>query len=152
MRLEPVTDVAQRDALLAGRAGDRPVAPGWPHEGSAPGMSFLDHGGRVFLVIDDDGRIAGDCGTKTPPDESGVVEIGYGLAPASRGRRLGSAAVAELVATLGATSDVRVIEAEVHESNEASWRILLALGFSEFGEPDTKGFQRYRKPARSPAG
>ncbi|MBV9485724.1 MAG: GNAT family N-acetyltransferase [Frankiaceae bacterium] len=145
MNLIPLTDPVERDALLAGDTGDRQAAPGWPHADTPAGFSFLDHGGRAFLVIDDEGRIAGECGTKSPPTAAGVVEIGYGLAAGSRGKRLGSAAVAQLVALLSDLPDVRIIEAEVHESNPASWRILLALGFAEYGGLDPKGFQRYRK-------
>jgi RimJ/RimL family protein N-acetyltransferase len=142
--LEPL-DRAGRNALLAGDLAGHDAAPGWPHEDSAPGMSFLDSGGCVFLIIDDDGRVAGECGTKTAPTD-GYVEIGYGLAPASRGRRLGSRAVTALVDLLLERPDVRIVEAEVHEGNEASWRLLERLGFVETAALDTghhRGLRHY---------
>jgi RimJ/RimL family protein N-acetyltransferase len=139
-----VASAQRRTELLEGR-GELPAAPGWPHEDTAAGMSFLDHGGLVFVVVDDEGRIAGECGTKHPPDPDGMVEIGYGLAAASRGRGLGSAMVSQLLDRLALTPGVRVVEAEVHADNPASWRILEALGFEKVGRPDSRSFQRYRK-------
>jgi RimJ/RimL family protein N-acetyltransferase len=138
-------DLAGREALQHGDLGRRSAAPGWPHEDSAPGMSFLDSGGLVFLVIDDDGRIAGECGTKTPPGPDGVVEIGYGLAPSSRGRGLGGAAVSALVARLTEQPDVHIVTAEVHIGNEPSWRLLERLGFRATGAP-SRGYRRYQLP------
>jgi len=120
-------DRAMRDALLR---GDRDGC-------------FLDSGGLAFLVIDDEGRIAGECGTKTPPRPDGAVEIGYGLAAPSRGRGLGSAAVAALVDWLRALPNVSIVEAEVHIGNEASWRVVERLGFTTEGPPQS-GYRRYR--------
>jgi RimJ/RimL family protein N-acetyltransferase len=142
MRLVPV-DRRRRDALLAGELGDLTAAPGWPHEGTEAGLSFVDTGGITYVVVDDEGRIYGDCGTKAPPDADGVVEIGYGLAAPSRGRGLGGGAVAALVDVLDERGDVTAIEAEVHIGNEASWRLLERLGFEVTAEP-TAAFRRYR--------
>jgi RimJ/RimL family protein N-acetyltransferase len=137
-----VPDVLTRDSVLNGDPGRRPAAPGWPHEGTAPGLGFLDAGGIAFLIIDDEGRIAGECGTKAPPTPDGTVEIGYGLAAPSRGRGLGTAAVGELVRWLSGQADVRAIEAEVHTDNVASWRIVERLGFIAFGTI-INGYRRY---------
>lgn len=142
MRLEPVADRAARDRLLCGDVDGYDAAPGWPHEDSAAGLSFLDTGGEVFLVIDDNGRIAGECGTKMAVDARGAVEIGYGLAAPSRGQRLGSAAARALVDLLRANPAIRVVEAEVHHSNEPSRRILRALGFQPTGTV-INGFSRF---------
>jgi RimJ/RimL family protein N-acetyltransferase len=139
-------DLVGRDALRQGDLGSFSAAPGWPHEDSEPGMSFLDSGGLVFLVIDDDGRIAGECGTKTPPGPDGMVEIGYGLAVPSRGHGLGGAAIAALVAQLAERPDVQVVEAEVHVGNVASWRLLERLGFTVSGTPKG-GYLHYQRPA-----
>lgn len=140
--LSPVADRAARDALLSGDLHGFDAAPGWPHDDTEPGMSFLDSGGSVFLVIDDDNRIVGECGTKTAPGPDGGVEIGYGLAPPSRGRGLGAAAVEALVSWLAAHPEVNVVEAEVHVGNVASWRVLERLGFRATGAP-VRGYRRY---------
>lgn len=142
MKLVPVIDRSARDSLLSGDLDGFEAAPGWPHEDTEPGMSFLDSGGWLFLVIDDDGRIVGECGTKLAPGPGGIVEIGYGLAPLSRGRGLGRAAVAELVSWLAARPDIDAIEAEVHVGNVASWQILDRLGFRPTGV-ETRGYRRY---------
>jgi RimJ/RimL family protein N-acetyltransferase len=135
-----------RDAALRGEFADHTAAPGWPHEDSAPGMSFLESGGCVFLILDDDGRIAGECGTKSTPGPDGAVEIGYGLAPASRGHGLGTSAVGALLGWLDRCADVRAVDAEVHLGNVASWRVLERLGFVSTGVDD-HGYRRYRRPA-----
>jgi RimJ/RimL family protein N-acetyltransferase len=136
-------DLDEVEALSRGDAGGRPTAPGWPHDDTEAGFSFVRTGGTQFLILDDEGRIAGECGTKSPPNDAGIVEIGYGLAAPSRGRGLGSLAVAELVAWLAAQPAVKVIEAEVHVSNEPSRRIVEKLGFIP-DDADSAGYLRYR--------
>jgi RimJ/RimL family protein N-acetyltransferase len=133
------------ERLQQGDPGGRPVAPGWPHEDTAAGLSFVHSGGWQFLIVDEMGRIAGECGTKAAP-RGGLVEIGYGLAAPSRGRGLGTAAVGELVAWLVSRPDVSAIEAEVHVSNTPSRRIVEGLGFLATGGPDL-GYLRYRRSA-----
>ncbi|HWC35919.1 MAG TPA: GNAT family N-acetyltransferase [Mycobacteriales bacterium] len=135
------------DALLQG-VTDRPLAPGWPHDDTATALGFLHHGGVQFLIVDDEGRIAGECGTKTAPRADGSVEIGYGLAAHSRGHGLGSRAVTELVGWLCHQPGVTVIEAEVHVSNTPSRRIVERLGFTA-DAPATAGYLRYRRMAQS---
>jgi RimJ/RimL family protein N-acetyltransferase len=133
---------AEADALARGDTGSWPIAPGWPHLDTVAGLGFARSGGMQFVVIDDDGRLAGECGTKTPPRD-GVVEIGYGLAAPSRGRGLGGQAVAALVELLRERPDVSVVEAEIHVSNTASRRIVERLGFEAAG-PAVQGYLRYR--------
>jgi RimJ/RimL family protein N-acetyltransferase len=132
MNLVPVSPT-DLDRLLAGDTGGLAVAPGWPHEDTEPGLSFVRTGGLAWLICDDDGRVAGECGTKTAPDDDGAVEIGYGLAPQSRGRGLGTSALKLLLAELAAIPAVRRIDAQVHVGNTASQRMLVAAGFTEQG-------------------
>jgi ribosomal-protein-alanine N-acetyltransferase len=142
VKLVSVPDRDTRDGLLGGDRLGFDAAPGWPHEDTEPGMSFLDSGGALFLIIDEDGRIAGECGTKAAPGPDGGVEIGYGLAPRSRGQGLGGAAVGALIAELATHDEVQVIEAEVHVGNDASWRLLERLGFTTSGD-EARGYRRY---------
>jgi RimJ/RimL family protein N-acetyltransferase len=132
----------EAEAMAGGETGAWPTAPGWPHDDTAAGLGFARNGGRQYVVVDDDGRIAGECGTKAPPRD-GVVEIGYGLAAPSRGHGLGSAAVAELVELLRAEPEVTTIEAEIHVSNTASRRVVERLGFTTLDGP-LQGYLRYR--------
>lgn len=109
------------------------VAPGWPHDDTADALAFTAAGAWTWLILDDDDRIAGECGVKAPPDEAGTVEIGYGLAPASRGHGLGGQALAALLEEVRATPGVRRIVAEVHPSNLPSRRMLERCGFALVG-------------------
>jgi RimJ/RimL family protein N-acetyltransferase len=147
LRLVPVA-AEDADALAHGDTGGRATAPGWPHDDTPAALSFVRTGGRQFLVVDDDGRIAGECGTKSRPRADGSVEIGYGLAGPSRGHGLGSKAVAELVTWLETQPDVRMIEAEIHESNTPSRRVVEQLGFRADSPPD-QGYLRYRRLAQA---
>src|SRR5437763_7967043 len=109
---------------------DLPAAPGWPHPDTAAGLAYAEAGAWTWLVIDDDGRVAGECGVKGPPTDAGEVEIGYGLAGPSRRRGLGTRAVAALVEELRAHPDVRRIDAYVVADNLASRRVLERAGFT----------------------
>ena len=105
------------------------TAPGWPHADTEAGLAFATSGAWTWLIVDDDGRVAGECGVKGPPGPDGVVEIGYGLAGPSRGRGLGSRAVSALLDELRGRTGVRVIEARVVADNVASRRLLERLRF-----------------------
>jgi RimJ/RimL family protein N-acetyltransferase len=141
LRLAAV-EAAEADALARGDVGDWPIAPGWPHDDTVSGLSFARSGGLQYVIVDDEGRIAGECGTKAPPRD-GIVEIGYGLAAPRRGRGRGGRAVTELIALLQAREDVRAVEAEVHITNLASRSIVERLEFVTDGQP-AQGFLRYR--------
>jgi RimJ/RimL family protein N-acetyltransferase len=114
---------------LAG--GGLPLAPGWPHDDTAHGLGFARSGGLTWLICDEHGRVAGECGTKAAPDSTGSVEIGYGLAVPSRGKGLGATAIEALLDQLANTPGVRRVEAEVDVDNIASVRLLARAGFAE---------------------
>jgi RimJ/RimL family protein N-acetyltransferase len=114
------------------------VAPGWPHDDTADALAFTAAGAWTWLILDDDRRVVGECGVKAPPDESGRVEIGYGLAAPSRGRGLGLRAVGELLYELKSTGLVREVVAAVHPGNVASRRLLERLGFSVLDADDAE--------------
>jgi RimJ/RimL family protein N-acetyltransferase len=120
-------------ATLAGELDGRVAGRGWPHADTALGLSFAEHGGLAWLVVDDSGAVVGELGTKGPPDPAGRVEVGYGLAGPSRGRGLGTRAVQALIGWLSAQPEVTVIEARVLPGNEPSVRLLRRLGFSPVG-------------------
>jgi RimJ/RimL family protein N-acetyltransferase len=115
------------------RPPDLPTAPGWPHPDTAAGLGYAEAGAWTWLIIDDDGRVAGECGVKGPPTEAGEVEIGYGLAGPSRGRGLGTRAVAALIDQLRAHPGVRRIDAYVVADNLPSRRALERAGFTLVG-------------------
>jgi RimJ/RimL family protein N-acetyltransferase len=117
--------------------GDLPRVPDWPHADTADALRPLaehpeDTGPGTFLVVHE-GLVVGDCGWFGPPDDAGEAEIGYGLAPSARGKGLGTAAVAALLAWVRAQGAVHV-RAEVLPGNEASMRLLVRLGFEQVEE------------------
>ncbi len=112
-------------------------APDWPHEDTADAFRPLaEHplhtGDGTFLLVEDD-VVVGDCGWFGPPDEDGEAEIGYGLAPSARGRGVGTAGVALLLAWAGERG-ARTVRAEVLPGNLPSLRLLAGLGFTDVGE------------------
>jgi RimJ/RimL family protein N-acetyltransferase len=134
--LEPVTAELAVSVVHGGHL-DLPHAPDWPHADTADALRPLadhpdSHAGGTFLVLES-GVVVGDCGWFGPPDDEGVVEIGYGLAPSARGRGVGHQAVRLLVLWVGAQGATRV-RAEARPGNEPSLRLLARLGFERVGE------------------
>ena len=73
----------------------------------------------------------GDCGTSGSPNESGEVEIGYGLAPPCRGRGYATEAAGAVCRWLFTQAEVALIRADgVRVDNIASRRVLERLGFT----------------------
>lgn len=106
----------------------------WPHEDTIDALRGLaEHaelsGKGSFLVVRWDGAVLGDCGWFGPPDEQGLVEIGYGLAASARRQGVGTEAVGRLLAWVGQQPAVRTVTAEVLVGNEPSLRLLARLGF-----------------------
>jgi RimJ/RimL family protein N-acetyltransferase len=136
------------DAVMSGQLDGRVAGRGWPHADTAPGLSFAAAGGRAWLVVDPAGAVIGEIGTKAPPDATGRVEIGYGLAGPSRGRGLGTQAVAALLEWLDEQPDIVAVVAHVAPANEASVRLLRRFGFSPTGHVD--GEDVYERPTGGP--
>jgi len=88
-----------------------------------------------FAVVHrDDERIIGSAAFKGPPDEDGVVEIAYGIAPGYQGRGLATEAAGALVAFALERVDVTRIRAHTLPENNASGRVLAKNGFHQLGE------------------
>ncbi len=145
--------IDQARALLAGDDPGLELAPGYPHADTLDGLGiWVEHGGPDdggwFVVLSDDspeGRVVGDLGTFGPPDDEGVVEIGYGLAAPYRGRGIGTEAVGTFVDWLVTVPGVRRVVARVEVGNEASRRLLARIGFGLTGEAD--GHWNLERPA-----
>ncbi|WP_176217328.1 GNAT family N-acetyltransferase [Chromobacterium violaceum] len=92
-----------------------------------------------YAMIDEGGTLVGACGFKGPPS-LGVVEIGYAVAPARRGRGIAAAAVRLLLEKAIASGDARRVLARINPDNAASARVADKLGFVR-GEvrPDDDG-------------
>lgn len=125
----PGVTLAAQDELTGGR----PAGRGWPTDSTGHALAFAAEGGWTWLVVDADGRIVGECGTKGRPVD-GEVEIGYGLAAPSRGAGLGTAAVGTLLRWLAARPEVDRALAYVAVDNRASRRLVERLGFTAIAE------------------
>lgn len=75
--------------------------------------------------------VIGDIGFHGGPDQDGVVEIGYGLAPSRRGQGFMTEALRALVTWAMRDPQVEVVMATTDDDNRASQRVLRAAGFTE---------------------
>lgn len=140
-------------ALLAGEDCGLPLAEGYPHADTFDALRMVvehggpDDGGWFVVLVEDaaDGRVVGDLATFGPPDDDGVVEIGYGLAAPYRGRGIGTEAVGTFVDWLVTQPDVRRVVARVEVGNEASRRLLARIGFALTGQAE--GHWTLERPA-----
>ncbi len=136
--LQPVTR-RMAQAVIDGGSITRTFEQGALHDRISQAMGFairdIDSGAAavlptVWLVVRRaDGQIVGDLGTHGPPDSEGRVEIGYSLAPSSRGKGIGTAAVGALVRRIAAVPAIREITAVTGAQNAASRRLLEHQGF-----------------------
>jgi [ribosomal protein S5]-alanine N-acetyltransferase len=75
------------------------------------------------------GRVIGGCGFLGPPDATGSVEIGYGLAPSQRGKGIATEAVNGLVDEAWRDPVVKLVYAFTDKENEPSQAVLRRAGF-----------------------
>ncbi|MGH1565013.1 GNAT family N-acetyltransferase [Mumia sp. DW29H23] len=83
---------------------------------------------------EDAGRAVGRAGFHGPPDDAGMVEIGYEIDPEHRRRGYARAALEALLARADAEPDVRVARVTIAPDNAASRALALPYGFVEVGE------------------
>jgi ribosomal-protein-alanine N-acetyltransferase len=120
-RVEPGGRVALEGALLPGHVATLALADvgkGTPEHWCVPWL----------VVMLPDRVIVGSCRFKSAP-VAGEVEISYGIAPALRGRGLGTQAIRELLAIASAEPTLRRVIANVLPANAASMRLVRRLGF-----------------------
>lgn len=91
------------------------------------------------------GEVVGDVGFHGPPPADGpaVMELGYGVVPAARGRGVATAACGLLLAVAWRDGAAQVA-AEADPDNLASQRVLVANGFRR----DAEGRWTVRRPER----
>jgi RimJ/RimL family protein N-acetyltransferase len=99
-----------------------------------------------FFLDAETGALVGSGGFAGPPEDR-VVEIGYQIAPAFRGRRLAIGAAAALVEHAARTGRVDAVIAHTLPRPNPSTGVLTALGFQRDGEavdPDEGTVWRWR--------
>jgi len=93
------------------------------------------------------GRVIGGCGFLGPPDATGAVEIGYGLAPSQRGKGIATEAVKGLVEEAWRDGRVKLVFALTDQDNEPSQGVLRRAGFRQV---DSEGEQLRWEIGRDP--
>lgn len=141
---------------------DATVSPSWPPgELDRNALEFFrsilaeaDEAARGWLawyVIErkpnegnDFDRLVAGAGFLGPPDDDGVVEVGYSVIPEARRRHIATETVEALVAIAFARGASKVI-AHVREDNPASIGVLERNGFACSGLGDEPGHLRYER-------
>jgi RimJ/RimL family protein N-acetyltransferase len=109
------------------------VSPVWLAQVQAsPMIDPWQHG--FNLVHRETGQAVGQCMFKGPPDDAGVVEIAYGIAPEHQGKGYATEAAAALVLFAFNHPTVRVVRAHTLPHPSASTRVLTKCGFRHVGE------------------
>jgi RimJ/RimL family protein N-acetyltransferase len=85
-------------------------------------------------VVGDDDRVIGHAGFHGPPDEVGMVEIGYFVAPDVRRQGYARSMLIELLHRAAAEPGVARVRATISPDNVASLATISGFGFVEVGE------------------
>ncbi|MGB9378444.1 MAG: GNAT family N-acetyltransferase [Mycobacteriales bacterium] len=90
----------------------------------------------ITRVILDPSRnvVVGQAGFHGPPDEAGMVEVGYSVDPAHRRQGYARAALEALLARAKHEPEVSTVRATISPDNVISRDLVLQHGFVEVGE------------------
>ncbi|HET7248650.1 MAG TPA: GNAT family protein [Gemmatimonadales bacterium] len=87
-----------------------------------------------FFVLHRDSQcVIGSAGFKGPPDQAGMVEIAYGIAPAYQGQGYATEAATALLDYAFGTGSVRLARAHTLPEANASTQVLRKCGFAFIG-------------------
>lgn len=121
----PLTDFFLTDSALwlwryrLGQMADDPAQARWC--------------GRL-AVCGPDGAVVGHGGFHGPPDDGGMVEVGYAVDAAFRRRGYARATLTELLRRAAAEPGVTTVRASIRPDNVASLATIAGFGFTENGE------------------
>ena len=79
------------------------------------------------------GFVIGACGFRAPPDQTGSVEIGYGVVPSQQQRGFATQAVSLLIEEGFSRPEIKTIVAYTVPSESASGRVLTKNNFERDG-------------------
>ncbi|RVX45170.1 acetyltransferase (GNAT) family protein [Nonomuraea polychroma] len=86
------------------------------------------------VVAEPEGVVVGYAGFHGPPDETGMVEIGYSVAPGYRRQGYARTMLTELMRRAAAESGVTTARVTISPENTASLSTISGFGFVEVGE------------------
>ncbi|MFI6374360.1 GNAT family N-acetyltransferase [Streptomyces sp. NPDC050546] len=87
-----------------------------------------------IVVAEPEGTVVGYAGFHGPPDEAGMVELGYSVVPAHRRQGYARAILTALVRWAAAEAGVRIVRVTISPDNTASLATIAGFGFVEVGE------------------
>lgn len=87
-----------------------------------------------FVYVPGENAPVGVAGFHGPPDEAGMVEVGYRIDPKQRRKGYARQALETLLAVARAHPDVRVVRATISPDNVASRSLVKGYGFEDVGE------------------
>ena len=126
------------------------VSPAWTERLRESVAAPADPWVHGFGVVHrESGTMVGTTGFRGPPDDDGVVEIGYGIAPAYEGRGYATEAAAALVGFAFHHDAVRLVRAHTLPEANASTRVLGKCGFTFTGsveDPEDGLVWRWERP------
>ncbi|MEI5098151.1 GNAT family N-acetyltransferase [Streptomyces sp. PmtG] len=85
-------------------------------------------------VSEPDGTVVGDAGFHGPPDEAGVVEVGYTVVPQYRRQGYARAMLRALLVRAAYEPGVRTVRATISSDNAASLATIAGFGFTRVRE------------------
>lgn len=131
---------------------DPPWADGYPMDGDKRaclaylrqlpviGGSSRSHPFGYYQILID-GEVVGGIGFHGPPRD-GLVEIGYGVVPAVRGRGVATASLRLMLDLAAGHERVRRVCGRTTPDNVASQKVMLAAGFTPAGrDPEFLHFE-----------
>jgi RimJ/RimL family protein N-acetyltransferase len=138
-------DVHEAVALVDGRGGSGRVwAPGYPDDGALVAAGFVmtaakhgrDHGafGTYELIRREDGAIIGAAGFVGPPDETGAVRVGYGIAESARAQGYATEALIALLEWASRQDGLTCVLADTTRTNVPSQKVMERAGMQRIGE------------------
>ncbi|WP_431964318.1 GNAT family N-acetyltransferase [Actinacidiphila sp. bgisy160] len=86
------------------------------------------------VVAEPEGVVVGYAGFHGPPDGTGMVEIGYSVAPGHRRQGYARTMLTELMRRAAAEPAVRTARVTISPENTASLATISGFGFVEVGE------------------
>lgn len=113
----------------------------WPRQDTLDILWFLKDvinkgeevsGFDIWMVIKKDGMtVIGDAGFKGDPDETGKIEIGFGLVDGEQNKGYGYEVASSLMAWASRHDNVRTIAADCLLDNIGSIKVLVKCGMKE---------------------
>jgi ribosomal-protein-alanine N-acetyltransferase len=153
LNLVPV-ELSDASAALSGErrpdwVSDYPTEGDLVIAGLIADNSILGAGAFVAykITLRASGQVIGGCGFLGPPDATGAVEIGYGLAPSQRGKGIATEAVNGLVEEAWRDGRVKLVFALTDQDNGPSQAVLRRAGFRQV---DSEGEQLRWEIGRDP--